>query len=41
MPTELCARTGVNSVRLERRLEEGCPRSDRFGWWREEALAAL
>ncbi|KQM20093.1 hypothetical protein ASE73_04935 [Sphingomonas sp. Leaf24] len=40
--TELCARTGVNGVRLEKRLEEdGCPRLDRFGWWRDEVLAAI
>lgn len=40
--TELSARTGMNSVKLEKWLdEEGCPRSDRFGWWRKEALDAI
>lgn len=40
--TELSARTGVNSIRLEKRLDdESCPRFDRFGWWRTKALDAL
>ena len=40
--TEMSARTGVNSVRLEKWLdEEGCSRSDRFGWWRTQALDVI
>jgi hypothetical protein len=40
--TELSARTGMNSIKLEKWLdEEGCPRSDRFGWGRTDALDAI
>ena len=40
--TEMCARTGVQAVRLEKLMEEeGCPRLDRLGWPREPALATL
>ncbi|HEX8555234.1 MAG TPA: TniQ family protein [Sphingomonas sp.] len=40
--TELSARSGVNGFKLEKQLdEEGCPRSDRLGWWRTKALDAV
>ncbi len=40
--TEMCARTGVQGVRLEKLMEDGgCPRLDRFGWLRDPALATL
>lgn len=40
--TEMCARTGVQGVRLEKLMEDGgCPRLDRFGWLRAPALANL
>lgn len=40
--TEMSARTGVNSVKLEKWLDEtGCRRSDRFGWRRTDALDAI
>jgi hypothetical protein len=39
---ELSARTGLNSVRLQARLEkDGCPRRDAFGWERPKALAVI
>jgi hypothetical protein len=40
--TELSARASVHPTKVEARLEAaGCPRFDRFGWWRQEAVAAL
>lgn len=40
--TELSARSGIRAPNLETLLEEeGCPRADPLGWWREEALDAL
>jgi hypothetical protein len=39
---ELSARTGLNSIRLQARLEkDGCPRLDAFGWERPKALAVI
>lgn len=39
---ELSARTGIQSTRLEHRLEkDGCPRHDALGWMRREALAKI
>lgn len=40
--TELSATSGIRATKLEILLdEEGCPRADPLGWWREEALDAL
>lgn len=40
--TELCARSGINSLRLANMLADaGCERSDRLGWQREAALTTL
>lgn len=40
--TEMCARSGLNGLRLANMLADaGCERSDRLGWQREAALAAL
>lgn len=40
--TELCARSGINGLRLANMLvDAGCERSDRLGWQREAALSTL
>ena len=40
--TEMSARTGIQGFALEMAMEkERCPRRDRLGWMREEALAVL
>ena len=40
--TELCARSGINGLRLANMLADaGCERSDRLGWQREAALTTL